>query len=257
MGSNDKSGSKCVVCAASPASFRCRQCRAQYCSGACFKRHQLSLQEATLLAAEAAAAPAGTQTETPPGELSASFPYLCEVILAAQQPAKERELKRLRTEAEADVFSDVSREKATALAGSPRSRTTESEGASPALPADVRSCSAEGQKEEEKVRETGESEEAAPPASTSSATAAAGGALEEVGADADAVYILQEAHLRALANDPNVRGALRSPSLQKLIRTIDASRSRLDALDAAQYNNADFKRFCNDVIRAIAKVEGR
>ncbi|CCW60878.1 unnamed protein product [Phytomonas sp. EM1] len=69
------------------------------------------------------------------------------------------------------------------------------------------------------------------------------------------LYLLKERHLAALANDPDIRRALRSSLLQQMLRTIDQSRSRLDALDAALHNNPDFKHFCEEVINLVALVE--
>lgn len=64
--------------------------------------------------------------------------------------------------------------------------------------------------------------------------------------------MLTEAHLGALANAPPLRRALKDASLQKLLHTIDRSRSRLDALEAALHNNPDFSQFCAEVRATIA-----
>ncbi|KAG5493643.1 hypothetical protein JIQ42_02017 [Leishmania sp. Namibia] len=214
---------RCIVCDVDKAGYRCRTCRSAYCSSKCYRRHRMTRAEAAAEAADSSSA-------------APSFAHLCDTVSAAQLPEKEREEKRRRTEAEADVFSDLSREKAGA-----GHRLEHS--ASPSSAALVM-------------------ESAKPEAETLEATETAGAAprslvSEEYAGDADAVYILQEKHLGALANHPRVRSALRSLSLQKLIKTIDGSRSRLDALEAAQYNNADFKEFCDEVMRVIAEVEGR
>lgn len=232
---------KCIVCDQEKASYRCRTCRSAYCSSTCYKKHRQSKEEA--IAAQATTAKSNTEDAA----AAINLEYLCEVVMAAQEPQREQEAKRQRTEAEADVFSDLSREKAAAA--SQRGRLGD---ASP----HVTTSASESHAEEPPVSPLADVAESA-----AGAKPDAKEAMEEeeevIAADADAVYILQEKHLSALANDPAVRSALRSPSLQKLIRTIDSSRSRLDALDAAQYNNADFKHFCNDVMRAIARAEGR
>ncbi|CBZ30018.1 conserved hypothetical protein [Leishmania mexicana MHOM/GT/2001/U1103] len=218
---------KCVVCDADKASYRCRACRSAYCSSQCYKKHRMSSEEA---AAEAANINAATS----------SFAHLCENVVAAQRPQKERDARRQRTEAESDVFSDVSREKATAAGAAHRSEND--------APPSSTAPAVEGS-----WKTATEASEANGPACAEPQPSA----RTEYAGDADAVYILQEKHLGALAHNPRVRSALRSPSLQKLIKTIDSSRSRLDALEAAQYNNADFRDFCDEVMRVIAEVEGR
>lgn len=171
---------------------------------------------------------------------TSSFAHLCETVVAAQRPQKELDEKRQRTEAEADVFSDVSREK-VAAAGAVHGSENDAPPPSTAPAVETAWKTA-----------TGASEASGPACAEPQPSA-----RTEYAGDSDAVYILQEKHLGALAHDPRVRSALRSPSLQKLIKTIDSSRSRLDALEAAQYNNADFKGFCDAVLRVIAEVEGR
>ncbi|KPA81103.1 hypothetical protein ABB37_04458 [Leptomonas pyrrhocoris] len=280
---------KCVVCEAEKANYRCRTCRSAYCSSACYKRHRMSREEAEAVAAATHVVKDEDSTAgaTAAKSYASNLDYLCENITAAQQPEMERETKRQRTEAEADVFSDLSREKASAsgqrarpgeapsaassplttmatLPVSPSSNSTTTTAAAsatesnPALQPQPQ-CSDDKQQQGQEE----ETKESAAAALQPQQAASTGPATtdrkeeEEVAVDADAVYILQEKHLRALVSDSNVRNALRSPLLQKLIRTIDSSRSRLDALDAAQYNNADFKQFCNEVMRVIARVEGR
>ncbi|AYU82205.1 HIT zinc finger containing protein [Leishmania donovani] len=219
---------KCVVCDADKAGYRCRACRSAYCSSQCYKKHRMPREEA------AAAAAANLNAAT------SSFAHLCETVVAAQRPQKERDEKRQRTEAEADVFSDVSREKAAAAGAVRRSENdTPPSSTAPAVENALKTA-------------TGASEANGPVCAEPQPSA-----RMEYAGDADAVYILQEKHLGALAHDPRVRSALRSPSLQKLIKTVDSSRSRLDALEAAQYNNADFRDFCDAVMRVIAEVEGR
>ncbi|GET91966.1 hypothetical protein, conserved [Leishmania tarentolae] len=218
---------RCVVCDADKSGYRCRTCHSAYCSSKCYKKHRLSREEA---AAEAA----NENTATP------SFSHLCETVVAAQWPQKESDEKRQRTEAEADVFSDVSREKATAVGTAHHSEKDAS-----------LSLTAPAVEDPSKIV-AGTSEANGPTSAELRPSA-----RPEYAGDADTVYILQEKHLAALANNPRVRSALRNSSLQKLIKTIDTSRSRLDALEAAQYNNADFKDFCDDVMRVIAEMEGR
>lgn len=66
--------------------------------------------------------------------------------------------------------------------------------------------------------------------------------------------ILSEAHLRALTDDEEIRKSLRSAELQTLIRNVDSSRCRLEALAAAQHNIPEFKAFCDAVLRNIHTV---
>lgn len=70
-----------------------------------------------------------------------------------------------------------------------------------------------------------------------------------------ALYVLKEAHLDAMMNDKSVRGALRSAELQGLLRTIDKSRSRLDALETALAHNVHFAEFCREVMNVIGEVQ--
>ncbi|ESL10030.1 hypothetical protein TRSC58_02242 [Trypanosoma rangeli SC58] len=76
--------------------------------------------------------------------------------------------------------------------------------------------------------------------------------------DADGVLVvLGEAHLSELAHDKNIRNKLRSSELQRLLRVIDASRSRIDALEAAMTNNPEFKEFCDNVLGVVNAAEIR
>ncbi|KAK7201383.1 HIT zinc finger containing protein [Novymonas esmeraldas] len=231
---------RCIVCSAEKANYRCRTCRSAYCSSQCYKHHRVTRAEAEA----ATAAEAGSDTAPAAASVVAasSLAHLCEVVVAAQRPQKEMEEKRQRIEAEADVFSDVSRAKATTA--SPSSSATAATTTTTTATDDPASTAADASSSNA-------------PSATTEVRRQSSVLQEEYAGDADAVYILQEKHLGALANHPRVRRALRSPALQKLIKTIDGSRSRLDALDAAQYNNADFKDFCDDVMRVIAEVEGR
>ena len=73
--------------------------------------------------------------------------------------------------------------------------------------------------------------------------------------------VLQQRHLDALCGDAyrgvetSIRDQLKCKDLQKLIVPIDGSRSRLDALAAAQHNIPEFNRFCQQVLRTIYSVE--
>lgn len=67
--------------------------------------------------------------------------------------------------------------------------------------------------------------------------------------------VLQSAHLVALANNPTIRNQLKTAELRKLLRIIDNSRSRLDALDAALHNVPEFREFCSDVLATISEVQ--
>jgi hypothetical protein len=69
------------------------------------------------------------------------------------------------------------------------------------------------------------------------------------GEEADALLKLQQC--AALASDANILNKLRTPELQKVLRIIDNSRARLDALETAMHNIPDFKAFCADVLRCI------
>ena len=63
--------------------------------------------------------------------------------------------------------------------------------------------------------------------------------------------MLKERQCAALASDPRLRNMLKSAELHKVLRIIDNSRARLEALDAAMHNIPEFKAFCDDVLRCI------
>ncbi len=67
--------------------------------------------------------------------------------------------------------------------------------------------------------------------------------------------ILEPVHLAALAADPRVRNALKTPELQQLIRNIDGSRCRLEALHAAQVNQPQFDAFADLLLGVIYAAE--
>lgn len=69
--------------------------------------------------------------------------------------------------------------------------------------------------------------------------------------DGESVEILSEYHIDVLRNDPKVRDHLRTRELREMIRTIDASRSRLDALETALHNSKEFNEFCRHLLRVI------
>ena len=55
--------------------------------------------------------------------------------------------------------------------------------------------------------------------------------------------ILTKKQMHAIATDGKIRGHLRSKELQDLIFRIDCSRSRLDALETAEFNIPEFSSF--------------
>jgi hypothetical protein len=67
----------------------------------------------------------------------------------------------------------------------------------------------------------------------------------------DELEVLRSVHLSALATNRDIRDQLKSSELRKLIRIIDNSRSRLDALDAALHNVPEFKDFCDLVLQTV------
>ncbi|KAF8283926.1 putative HIT zinc finger [Trypanosoma cruzi] len=69
------------------------------------------------------------------------------------------------------------------------------------------------------------------------------------------LVVLGEAHLSELAHDTNIRKKLLSSELQQLLRVIDASRSRIDALEAAMANTPEFKEFCDEVLGVVSAAE--
>ncbi|CUG86262.1 Hypothetical protein, putative [Bodo saltans] len=73
----------------------------------------------------------------------------------------------------------------------------------------------------------------------------------------DELEVLRAPHLSALANHPSIRNQLKSRELQKLIRIINNSRSRLDALDAALHNVPEFKEFADLILTVVHSCNER
>lgn len=73
----------------------------------------------------------------------------------------------------------------------------------------------------------------------------------------DELDVLRGCHLSALANHPGIRNQIKSAELQKLIRIVNNSRSRLDALDAALHNVSEFKEFCDLVLSVVHSCDQR
>ena len=67
--------------------------------------------------------------------------------------------------------------------------------------------------------------------------------------------MLQRVHLQALESHPEIRNALKTKELQDLIRNIDKSKCRLEALAAAEHNVPQFKQFCELLLGVIYGVE--
>jgi hypothetical protein len=63
--------------------------------------------------------------------------------------------------------------------------------------------------------------------------------------------VLSKVQLERLSRSREMRMALRNSALQKLLLTIDASKSSLDALDAARVNVPTFNRFCVELLSII------
>lgn len=79
--------------------------------------------------------------------------------------------------------------------------------------------------------------------------------MEDEGSDE--LEVLRGHHLSALANHPGIRGQLKTKELQKLVRIINNSRSRLDALDAALHNVPEFKEFADLVLSVVHSCNSR
>ena len=77
----------------------------------------------------------------------------------------------------------------------------------------------------------------------------------EANHDDGELTVLRTPHLAALANDAKVREMLKSEELRKLLATIDSSRSRLDALTAAQHNIPEFRDFCRRILHVVDAAE--
>ena len=67
--------------------------------------------------------------------------------------------------------------------------------------------------------------------------------------------MLQRVHLQALEANPQIRDALKTKELQELIRNIDKSKCRLEALAAAEHNVPQFKQFCELLLEVVYGVE--
>nr|CCC94873.1 conserved hypothetical protein [Trypanosoma congolense IL3000] len=74
--------------------------------------------------------------------------------------------------------------------------------------------------------------------------------------DEDGVLsVLGQAHLTAISHNQWVRDQLKSVELQRLMRIIDNSRSRIDALEAGLANIPDFKAFCDGLLKVLAEAD--
>jgi hypothetical protein len=71
----------------------------------------------------------------------------------------------------------------------------------------------------------------------------------------DAPMVLNAQQLDALVHDTDIRDALKTPELRRLLMTIDGSRSRLDALAAAQHNVPEFREFCDAVLDRVTSFK--
>jgi hypothetical protein len=67
--------------------------------------------------------------------------------------------------------------------------------------------------------------------------------------------ILEQLHLHALSSNKDVRNMLKSTELQELIKNIDKSKCRLEALATAQHNIPQFKEFCDLLLNVIYSAE--
>jgi hypothetical protein len=67
--------------------------------------------------------------------------------------------------------------------------------------------------------------------------------------------MLEQIHLHALQSNKNIRDALKTKELQDLIRNIDKSKCRLEALAAAQHNIPQFREFCQLLLSSIYGAE--
>jgi hypothetical protein len=67
------------------------------------------------------------------------------------------------------------------------------------------------------------------------------------------LLVLDHRHLECLRASPQIRNLLKTSELQTVVKTIDASRSRLDALEAACHNIPEFAEFCQEVLRTLKR----
>lgn len=65
------------------------------------------------------------------------------------------------------------------------------------------------------------------------------------------IQILGERQLNAIRHDKKVRDMLRTKELRAMIKIIDKSRSRLDALEAGLHNSTEFNHFCDHLLGVI------
>ena len=91
--------------------------------------------------------------------------------------------------------------------------------------------------------------------SSNNATARNRALWDAANANQGELELLEPAHLDALARDAGIVDALRTPELQLLIRSVDGSRCRLEALAAAEHNVPQFRQFCQQLLRCIYDAE--
>jgi len=63
--------------------------------------------------------------------------------------------------------------------------------------------------------------------------------------------MLSRAQLHAIALDPRVKDEVKTKELQDLLKVVDGSRSRLDALETAMHNVPEFRSFVDNLLRVI------
>ena len=63
--------------------------------------------------------------------------------------------------------------------------------------------------------------------------------------------MLTRRQLHALASDPRVANEVKTTELQALLKVVDGSRSRIDALETAIHNVPEFASFVQNILRII------
>lgn len=225
----------CIVCHEQPRRvYKCRFCEQVYCSAVCSKKHREVDFGVTDSLKEEIANQLGISlniSDVDPTELpnSLNITELCAVLL--QQKLKE--IDAFTAEGSSDIIAEVLAKRGCVPAKSYLEKHQKKANL-PTLKRVRPSSSTPSQRVDEPTAQISDTEAtgSAPPTDP---------------------YLLREQDIENFYTNKRLRSTIQSAELQSLIRLIDRSKSKLDALDAAQANDPQFKAFCDELLNDIWK----
>eukprot|EP00796_Vickermania_ingenoplastis_P011896 gene11896-8180_t len=209
---------RCVVCGVPVAQHACKFCRAVFCSRKCCSLHD-NVQPAL---DEGVTNPILLQHMCPVQLQKDHFPGpLARSNFCPEPPSSKRRTETGSTLHDNDTLSSASQ----------WSRSTAGAATAPPPPP--------------------------PPPSTTQRPQPVGNSSASVVAHSKDV-LLGPREVDSLYNNRRIRLALQSPQLQSMLRTIDQSASKLEALEAAKANDPVFRSFCDEVLHVVwaARAQG-